>query len=97
MNTPAPRKATKAEWDYIRDLERESVFAAVDRGQARILRPREYPLPIRRFLARERRTLHVPLSVAAKRRLEEVSRTKGVRPVRLARQWIEQQLARAAG
>jgi hypothetical protein len=48
-----PRKSTKAEKAYIRDLKRVSTFAKLDRGEAQILSPKNYPAPVKRFLARE--------------------------------------------
>ena len=91
------KKNTPAEEAYVRDLERIGPLEKVERGEARLLSEDEYPEPIRRFLSRERRTVRVTLSSAAKKRLDQFSRNKGVRPDKLARLWVEQALAREAG
>lgn len=91
------KKNTPAEEAYVRDLERIGPLEKVERGEARLLSEDEYPEPIRRFLSRERRTVRVTLSSAAKKRLDQFSRNKGVRPDKLARLRVEQALAREAG
>ena len=57
----------------------------------------EYPEPVLRFLRRERRMVHVRLSLAAKRRLEALSRARGLAAEELARRWMEQAISRDAG
>ena len=90
-------KATAAEKAYIRDLKRRSAFDLVDAGRARVLAEDEYPEPVLRFLRRERRMVHVRLSLAAKRRLEALSRARGLAAEELARRWMEQAISRDAG
>lgn len=96
-NRQMPKRATKGELEYVRDLERRSGFDLVDRGGGKILTPREYPEPLKRFLRRERMMVHVRLSAAAKRKLEARSRQTGVPVDDLARAWIEQGIERDAG
>jgi hypothetical protein len=91
------KKNTAAEEAYVRDIDRCGPLEKVERGEARILAPREYPEPIKRFLNRERRTVRVKLSPAAKTRLDRISRDRGIGPDELARRWVEQALAREAG
>jgi hypothetical protein len=69
----------------------------VERGEAKILSVVDYPEPLKRFLARERSTLRVRLSAPAKKRLEQLSRAKGIDIDELARRWVEQGIAREAG
>ena len=76
------------------DLERIGPLEKVERGEAKILAKEEYPEPIKRFLNRERRTVRITLSAPAKKRLEQVSRAKGVGADELARRWVQQALAR---
>ena len=90
------KKNTAAEQAYVRDLERCGPLEKVERGQAKLLAAPEYPEPLRRFLARERRVLRVPLSPSAKKRLEQLSRATGTSIDQLARRWVEQGLARQA-
>lgn len=47
MTRRRPPKATKAELAYIRDMEKRSVFDMLETGEARILKPDEYPEPIK--------------------------------------------------
>jgi hypothetical protein len=92
-----PKRATKAEEAYIRKMEEASAFDLVDRGKGEVLRSEDYPEPLRRFLARERRTVHIKLSTSMKRKLEAQSRETG-RPVEdIARHLIEQGIDRDAG
>ncbi|MEE9296733.1 MAG: hypothetical protein V3W34_17455 [Phycisphaerae bacterium] len=97
MTHKAPKRATKGEREYIRDLERTSAFDLVDRSRGRILTSEEYPEPLKRFLRRERMMVHVKLSAAAKRKLEARSRESGIPADELARAWIEQGIRRDAG
>jgi hypothetical protein len=91
------KKNTAAEKAYVRDIERRGSLENVERGEARILSPHEYPEPIKRFLNRERTTVRVKLSPAAKRRLDRLSRDRGVGTDELARHWVELAIAREAG
>jgi hypothetical protein len=52
-----PKKSTKAEEAYIRDLKRNGTFATLDRGEAQLLSPKQHPEPVKRFIARERKKL----------------------------------------
>lgn len=97
MKPRLPKKATAAEEAYIREMQRQSAFDKLDRGEARILRPSEYPEPIKRFRQRERSMLHLRLPAAARRRLKSLSLARGVAVDELARQWVEEGLAREAG
>ena len=90
-------KSTAAERAFVRDMKRRSAFDLADAGRARVLAEDEYPEPVRRFLRRERRMVHVRLSVAAKRRLEALSRAQGISVEELARKWVEQAIVRDAG
>jgi len=82
---------------YVRDLERRGPLQKVERGEAKILSQTEYPEPLKRFLARERRTLRLRLSASDRRKLERLSHSTGVAIEDLARRWIEQAIARQAG
>ncbi|MDO8632313.1 MAG: hypothetical protein Q7R41_17660 [Phycisphaerales bacterium] len=75
---------------------KRSALSMVDAGEAEVLTPAEYPEPLRRFLARERMMVHVKLSAAARRKLEDRSRRAGLPPDELAKRWLEQRL-RATG
>lgn len=90
-------KATKLEESIIREIERSSAFELLERGRAKLLSPREYPEPIKRFLKRERLMVHVKLTPSIKRKLEARSRKAGVPVDVLARRCIEQGLMRNAG
>src|SRR4051812_31531356 len=92
-----PKKATKAEEAYIRDVKRTGPFAKLDRGEAQLLSPEEYPEPVKRFLGRERNTLRIRLSSSSKRKLDALSRARGTPTDQLARNWVEERLTREAG
>ncbi len=91
------KKATKAEEAYIRDLKHSGTFEKLDRGEAEILSPEEYPEPVKRFLVRERNTLRIKLSSASKRKLDALSRARRTPMDQLARKWVEERLTREAG
>ena len=97
MRKRKPPRSTKAELAYVRDMRRVSAFDLVDQGKAKILTPDDYPEPIKRFLARERRMVHIQLPISLKMKLEKTSRRRGVPVEKLARIWIEQRLSRNAG
>jgi hypothetical protein len=97
MKNMFPRKQTRAEAAYVRDMARMSALKKVDRGRARVLAAEELPEPLKRFAARERSDVHIRLPAAARRRLQSLSQAKGVPMEKLARQWVEQRLAREAG
>gem|GEM_PF-5746638 len=97
MSSRPPRKVTRAEEAYVRDMARRSAFEKVDRGEARILPPAEIPEPLKRLAARQRSEFHIRLPTAARRQLLSLSRSEGVSPEELARRWVEQGLKRAAG
>ena len=97
MSHKLPKRATKGERAYVRELEHTSAFELVDQGRGRILLPDEYPEPLKRFLNRERTMVHVKLSSGTKRKLEARSRQSGVPVDELARSWIEQGIERDAG
>ena len=97
MKNTFPRKQTRAEEAYVRDRGRKSALKKVERGQARILSAEEFPEPLKRFAARERSAVHIRLPAAARRRLRSLSQAKGIPAEELARQWVEQGLAREAG
>jgi len=97
MRRPKTVRATKAELAAIRDIERVSAFEKLDRGEAQIVHPRDYPEPMKRFLARERAMLHVKLSARTKRRIEALSARAGVPAEKLAAKWIEERTRREAG
>lgn len=96
-NRRRPPKATKAELAYIRDMEKRSVFDMLETGEARILKPEEYPEPIKRLRARWRNMLHLTLRPAVKRKLEERSRRTGLPVEQIAAQWLEESAKRHAG
>ncbi len=54
MKRRVVQRATKAELECIKDIERHPPLELLAAGRARILSPAEYPEPVRRFLARER-------------------------------------------
>lgn len=89
-----PNKATKAEEAYIRDIARRSPFDLLDQGLAEIVKPEDYPEPLRRLVMRENRVIHVKLSAASRKALDAKSRRTGVPADELARRWIEQHLRR---
>ena len=93
MKRNGPKRATRAEERYIRDLQRVSAFDLVEQGRAKIVPPAEYPEPLKRFLAREKTMLHVKLTAAVKRQLEARSRQTGTPAEELARRWIERGIA----
>lgn len=61
MKRELPKKTTGAEEAYIRDLARRSAFEKVDRGQAVVLRPEEFPEPLKRSLRRDRASVRTRL------------------------------------
>ena|SRR5688572_32219111 len=97
MSHKLPKRATKGERAYIRDLEQASAFDLVDHGRGEIVTPHKYPEPLKRFLNRERTMVHVKLTPAVKRKLEARSRQTGVPIDELARRWIEKGIERDAG
>jgi hypothetical protein len=97
MKRAKPPRATKAELAAIREIERTSAFEKLDRGEAEIVHPRDYPEPMKRFLARERAMLHIRLSARTRRKVEAVSARVGVPPEKLAARWIEERSRREAG
>jgi hypothetical protein len=90
------KKNTAAEDAYVRDLERCGSLQKVERGEAQILAPSEYPEPLRRFLLRQRSMLHLHLSKATRKKLEQMSRATGLAIDELALRWVEQGIAREA-
>lgn len=88
------RANTAAEDAYVRDLEKSGPLASVAAGRARILRPSEYPEPLKRLLAREKKLLRIPVSAGTRRKLEQHSRANGVQVEQMARTLLERQLAR---
>jgi predicted DNA-binding protein len=97
MKNTSPKKQTRAEAAYVRDMAHTSALKKVDRGQARILSAEEFPEPLKRFAARELSDVHIRLPATARRRLRSLSQAKGIPPEELARQWVEQGLAREVG
>ena len=91
------KKANKAEEAYIRDLKSSGTFEKLDRGEAQLLAPEEYPEPVKQFLAREQNALRIKLSSASKRKLDALSRAKKTPMDQLARKWVEERLTREAG
>lgn len=92
-----PPSNTNREDAYIRSLEERSAFDMVESGAAEVLRLRDYPEPLKRFLRRERDMVHVKLPAGSRRKLEAQSRKLGVSTDELARKWIIQQLKRRTG
>jgi hypothetical protein len=90
------KKNKAAEEAYIRDMDRCSSLQKVEQGEAEILRPSEYPEPLRRFLSRHRSMLHLRLSAATRKKLEQMSRATGLAVDELALRWVEQGIAREA-
>lgn len=90
-------RATKAELAYIRRVESASVSDRLKRGDLEIVHPRDYPEPMKRFLARERAMLHIKLSSRLRKKIEALSAREGLSPDELARRWIEERSRREAG
>ena len=97
MRRPSVKRSTRAEQAYIRELERTPAFELVDRGRGQVVPADQYPVPLKRFLARARTTIHVRLSSAIKRKLDARSQRTGLPVQELARRWIEQGIDRDAG
>ena len=97
MKTKIPKKATREEEAYIRNMAGDSAFEKLDRGEARIVKSEELPAPLKKFIRRQRAMVHIQLPASARRRLESISRSTGVRADELARRWVEEALAREAG
>jgi len=91
------KTATRDELAYVRSMRRRSGLSLLENGRAELLRLKDYPDPLRRFLRREQRMVHVKLTAVGRRKLEARSRQTGVPADELARRWIEQQLQRDAG
>jgi hypothetical protein len=94
--TKRPGKNTRAEDAYIRDLERRGPLEKLERGDAELVAPSDYPAPLQRFLARERNVLRVQLSPAQQRKAQQISRATGIPIDELARRWVQQGLSREA-
>jgi hypothetical protein len=77
-------------------MERHSSLAEPESGRARILAPSEYPEPLKRFLSRQRRVLHLELSPSSRKKLEQFSRDTGIPAGKLALRWVEQGIKREA-
>ena len=90
-------KVTREELAYVGSMRRRSGLSLLDEGRAEVLSLKDYPEPLRRFLRREQRMVHVKLTAVGRRKLEARSRKSGVPADELARRWIEQQLQRDAG
>jgi hypothetical protein len=97
MKRRKPPKNTKAEDCYVEDMERDPALARLERGVGKLLHPSEYPEPLKRLIARERSMVRIKLSAASRRKLEALSKAKGVASEKLAQRWFEQGLAREAG
>ncbi len=54
MKKKSPRKETRAEEAYVRDMALSPVLEKLDRRAARIISGEEYPEPLKRFRERER-------------------------------------------
>jgi len=89
------KRNSAAEDAFVKDLEKNPTLRKVERGSTRMLSEQEYPEPIRRFLARERRTIRLKLTANAKKRLEQMSLATGVPAEELARRWVERGLRQA--
>jgi hypothetical protein len=96
-NRTKTKKRTAAEAKYVRSMRKRSAFDLVDKGEAEIIDVADYPEPLRRFLRRERRMVHVELSPSDKRQLEQTGRELGISPDQLVKRWIEDQLKRDTG
>ena len=90
-------KATRDELAYVGSMQRRSGLSLLDKGGAEVLSLKDYPEPLRRFLRREQKMVHVKLTAVGRRKLEARSRKSGVPADELARRWIEQHLQRDAG
>ena len=97
MKNKPPRKSTRAEEAYVRDMARRSALEMVEGGEAKALNSEQLPEPLQRFQARERSMVHIRLPAAARRRLRSLSEAKGIAAEELARRWVEQGLEREAG
>jgi hypothetical protein len=97
MNKRKPPKMTKAEARYVADMERDPALARLERGVGKVLQSSDYPEPLKRLIARERSMVRIKLSAAARRKLEAVSRARGIPTEKLAQKWFEQGLAKDAG
>jgi hypothetical protein len=82
MKRPPSPRATKAELAIIRDIEKASAFEKLDRGEAEIVQPRDYPDPLKRFRAREKAILYIKLSPRLRKKLEKLSTRQGLTPRR---------------
>jgi len=94
---PTPPRASKAELACVEQRAAESAFERLDRGDAEILSPSDYPEPLRQFIEKHRGRLTIELSAQARRRLDAASKRQGIRPEDLVRRWIRDQLTREAG
>jgi hypothetical protein len=73
MKNTLPKKQTRAEAAYVRDMARTSALKKIDRGQAWILSVAELPEPLKRFATWESSDVHIRLPAAARRRFPGVA------------------------
>lgn len=92
-----PPKATAEEQAYVRAMQKNSALDLLEAGNAKVIKRADYPLPLKRFIERERTMVHVKLSPAMRRKLEQRSQKSGLRPDELVQQWIRAKLERDAG
>lgn len=97
MKSKYPKRQTRSEAAYVRDMARSNAFEMVDRGHAKLVRPDALPEPLKRFRARERSAVVIRLPATARRHLRLLSRARGIAMEELAKQWVEQGLEREAG
>jgi beta-xylosidase len=76
-------------------MRSRSGLVMLEKGEAELLAPIQYPESLKRFLRRERLMVHVRLSAAMRRKLELKARRTGIPPDELARRWIEHGLRNA--
>ena len=92
-----PPKATRWELEYIKDMERVSSFDLLDRGEAEIVEPKDYPEPLKRLMNRPLEYIRLQMPPAAQRKLFRRAEAAGVTVNDLIRRWIREGLKRDAG
>lgn len=89
---PKPLRATKAELEYIKEVEARSVEERLVAGDLEIVPFEEVPDVLRSFMRKGRRGVWTELPERDLRRLQTLSKRAGKSPGELLAQWAHERL-----
>lgn len=93
---PKPLRATKAELQYIEEVESRSVDERLEAGELEIVPFEDIPDVLRSFMRKGRRGVWTELPVRDLRRLRTLSKRAGKSPGELLAQWAHERLQKAS-